>query len=69
VGSRVGLDIIVMRQILPLLGIEPQWSVAHNQLLCCLSLPRSCKISSSHGSKCEAQNLLGCTTMFLIEFI
>jgi hypothetical protein len=27
----------------------------------------SCEISSSHGGEYEAQNLLGCTAMFLIE--
>jgi hypothetical protein len=26
-----------------------------------------CEISISHGGEYEAQNLLGCTTMFLIE--
>jgi hypothetical protein len=27
----------------------------------------SCEISSSHGGEYEAQNLLGCTAMFLID--
>jgi hypothetical protein len=28
----------------------------------------SCEISSSHGGEYEAQNLLGCTSVFLIEY-
>jgi hypothetical protein len=31
------------------------------------TFPRSCEISSSHGGEYEAQNLLGCTAVFLIE--
>jgi hypothetical protein len=27
-----------------------------------------CEISSSHGGEYEAQNLMGCTAVFLIEF-
>jgi hypothetical protein len=27
-----------------------------------------CEISSSHGGEYEAQNLLGCTAVFLAEF-
>jgi hypothetical protein len=29
----------------------------------------SCAISSSHGGEYEAQNILGCTAVFLIELI
>jgi hypothetical protein len=35
-------------------------SQSPKQILCC-------EISSSHGGEFEAQNLLGCTAVFLIE--
>jgi hypothetical protein len=38
--------------------------------MCCTLIGKfgnPCEISSSHGGEYEAQNLLGCTAMFLIE--
>jgi hypothetical protein len=34
-----------------------------------INLKKLCEISSSHGGDYEADNLLGCTAVFLIELI
>jgi hypothetical protein len=39
----------------------------HFQESCHYNDTRRCEISSSHGGEYKAQNLLGCTAVFLIE--